>query len=129
LFDSAVLQGDQILISFTHLDKSLVVKGGKLEGFEIKAAWSEPKGSTATDKWPAFALPNWAKDRGAGFVPVDARLTPDNKQVLISAKDLKPPLRVRYAFKSMAKGNLYNTADLPASPFVSDLLPPQPKAP
>jgi sialate O-acetylesterase len=125
LFDSAVLQGDQILISFTHLDKGLVAKGGKLEGFEIKSAWSEPKGSTATDKWPAFPLPDWSKDRGAGFVPVDARLTPDSKQVVISAKDLKPPLRVRYASKSMARGNLYNTAELPASPFVSDPLAPQ----
>jgi hypothetical protein len=36
---------------------------------------------------------------------------------------LTPPLRVRYAYGDMPRGNLFNSADLPASPFISDPIP------
>jgi hypothetical protein len=55
-----------------------------------------------------------------GMKPVEARLSDDKKSVILTVKGLTPPLRVFYATGAVPLGSLYNSADLPAVPFVSD---------
>jgi sialate O-acetylesterase len=122
LFETAALRNEQVVISFSHVGEKLVAKDGMLKGFEVQAAWDKPTGSGAVQTYPGWTFQEWAKDRGAGFVQVEAAISEDGKQVIVPAKGLKPPIRVRYAFKSMPQGNLYNTVGLPASPFLSEAL-------
>jgi sialate O-acetylesterase len=45
----------------------------------------------------------------------------DGKTVVVSSKEVKEPVAVRYAFSMNPDGaNLYNREGLPASPFRSD---------
>jgi sialate O-acetylesterase len=124
LFEKAELKGDNVVISFSHVGEKLVAKDGALKDFEIQSAWEKPTGSGCSQVYPGWTFPDWAKDRGAGFVPGEATISEDGKTVLVPAKGLKPPIRVRYAFKGMPKGNLYNSANLPASPFLTGPLEP-----
>ena len=50
--------------------------------------------------------------------PASARI--DGDKVVISAPDVLSPVAVRYAWLDNPDCNLYNGADLPASPFRTD---------
>jgi len=89
LFRMQSREGNAIRIWFDH-STGLVAKNGKLAGFEIAGA----------DK---------------KFVPGDAQIEGDS--VIVSSKEIAEPVVVRYAWKDNPYGNLYNAADLPASPF------------
>jgi len=39
---------------------------------------------------------------------------------LVSAREVREPVAVRYAWKNAPEANLYNSAGLPAAPFRSD---------
>lgn len=80
-----------IRIWFDH-GTGLVAKGGELKGFEIAGA-----------------------DRK--FRPAETRI--DGQTVVVSSKEIAEPEVVRYSWKDDPDGNLYNAADLPASPFQS----------
>lgn len=56
------------------------------------------------------------------FFPATVKLMPKGV-VLLSSKEVKEPVNVRYAFKDWTVGNLYNTAGLPVAPFRTDKLP------
>lgn len=53
------------------------------------------------------------------FVTADAKIV--NDTVVVSGKDLKDPVAVRYAWADNPEGaNLYNKEDLPASSFTTE---------
>lgn len=93
LYKAMKIEGGGIRIFFDHTDGGLVAKGGRLEGFAIAG------------KDERFA---WA----------DAVI--DGDTVLVSTADIKNPVSVRYAWELFPLCNLYNGADLPASPFRTD---------
>lgn len=53
------------------------------------------------------------------FYPATATLNKD-KTITVSSEKVKKPVAVRYNFESCYKGNLFNTAKLPVSPFRTD---------
>ncbi len=82
-----------IVLVFDHLGGGLVAKDGDLKGFTIAGA-----------------------DRK--FVPAQAKIV--GNTVVVSSPEVKDPVAVRYSWKINPGGNLYNKADLPASPFRTD---------
>jgi len=93
IYKSMVAEGDTVRLRFSHVGGGLVARGGDLKGFTIA---SEDK----------------------KFVPAVAKI--DGETVVVSAGDVKKPVAVRYAWTSNPECNLYNKADLPASPFRTD---------
>jgi sialate O-acetylesterase len=83
----------RVRLSFDHVDGGLVVKGDKLNGFAIAG-----------------------EDRK--FVWADAIV--DGDTVVVSSKQVPHPKAVRYAWANNPVCNLYNKANLPASPFRTD---------
>lgn len=95
IFQSARVDGDKIVVSFTSIGSGLMIKGGgELQQFAIAGA----------DK---------------KFVWADARI--NGNQVTVSSAEVPDPLYVRYAWADNPEGaNLYNKEGLPASPFRTD---------
>jgi len=93
LYKSMSKQGDKIVVDFDHVGDGLAAKGDKLKGFAIAGA----------DKQ---------------FVWAEARI--DGAAVVVSSSEVKDPAAVRYGWSSNPDCNLYNKADLPASPFRTD---------
>lgn len=96
IYKSMAIEGDAIRVMFKHTAGELVAKGGILRGFTI--AGEDKK-----------------------FVPANARI--ENNTVVVSSPTVKKPIAVRYAWMWNPECNLYNKADLPASPFRSDAWP------
>jgi len=86
-------EGRAIRLSFDHLAGGLVSRGAGLTGFEIAGA-----------------------DRK--FVWANADIEGDT--VVVSASKVAQPVAVRYGWADHPLCNLYNKADLPASPFRTD---------
>ena len=87
---------NSIRLRFAHTDGGLVVKGAKLEEFEIAGE---------DRKW------HWA----------DARIEGD--AVVVSSPSVPNPKEVRYAWQSDPAATLFNGAGLPAGPFRTDTWP------
>ena len=85
-----------IRLHFDHTDGGLVVKGPKLEEFQIAGD---------DRKW------YWA----------DARI--EGKTVVVSSNSVPKPKEVRYAWQSNPAATLFNGAGLPAGPFRTDHWP------
>jgi sialate O-acetylesterase len=85
-----------IRLHFAHADGGLVVKGAKLEEFEIAGE---------DRKW------YWA----------DAHVEGDT--VVVSSASVPNPRAVRYAWRSNPAATLFNAAGLPAGPFRTDSWP------
>lgn len=91
MYRSMKVEGNVARLTFTHAAGGLIAKGGSLKQFAI--AGDDGKYS-------------WA----------DARIDGDN--ILVSSASVPKPVSVRYAWADNPEGcNLYNKADLPASPF------------
>lgn len=88
-----VIIGNKIELKFTHTDNGLLAKGDTLKGFTIAGA----------DKkfYPAFAIIS-------------------GKKVIVTCSAVANPVAVRYAWANNPFCNLYNGANLPASPFRTD---------
>ena len=43
-----------------------------------------------------------------------------NEKVIVSSKEVKQPVSVRFGWSNIAEPNLFNSAGLPASAFISD---------
>lgn len=84
------------ILSFDHLGGGLVVKGDKLTGFTI-----------------------CGEDRK--FVNAEATITGDT--VVVSSPEVPKPVAVRFGWANFPVVNLWNKADLPASPFRTDDFP------
>lgn len=94
MYDRMEKNGSKIVIHFKHAEGGLKVVGGKKAShFYIAGA----------DKV---------------FVPADVKI--DGETVIVSAKGVKQPEAVRFAFTNTAIGNLFSTAGLPVSPFRTD---------
>jgi len=93
IYKSMAKKGGAIVIHFENVGKKLLAKGGDLVGFAVAGA-----------------------DRK--FVRADAKIVGDT--VVVSSPKVKSPAAVRYAWAPNPKCNLYNSADLPASPFRTD---------
>lgn len=87
------IDGSQITVTFDHAQTRLKAKGDTLKGFEIAGADQQWKPATA---------------QIAG------------RTVIVSHPSITAPAAVRYNWAANPDGNLYNGADLPASPFRSD---------
>jgi len=93
LFGSYSIEGDTVRIRFTH--------SGGLKTTDAQA----PKG---------FAIAG--ADRK--FIWADARI--DGETIVVSSHNVPRPVAVRYAWADNPSVNLYNGANLPASPFRTD---------
>jgi sialate O-acetylesterase len=94
LFSSASVESNKIRIKFKHVAGGLKTSdGGPPKGFAI--AGEDHK-----------------------FVWADARI--DGNDVVVWSNDVPKPVAVRYAWADNPVCNLYNTVDLPASPFRTD---------
>ena len=87
-------EGGKVLLSFDHTDDGLSFKNfEKLKGFTI----------CGSDK---------------KFVEAEAKII--GNEVLVWNESIKDPAAVRYAWADNPNCNLYNNANLPASPFRTD---------
>lgn len=93
LYRSMKVRDGKIVLRFDCVGDGLVAKGGPLKGFAIAGA----------DK---------------KFVWADAVI--EGKTVVVSSDKVADPVAVRYAWADNPVCNLYNKADLPASPFRTD---------
>ncbi|HEU4434647.1 MAG TPA: sialate O-acetylesterase [Pyrinomonadaceae bacterium] len=93
LFDRFKVEGNEVRISFKYAEGLKTSDGGPVKGFAIAGA-----------------------DRK--FVWADARIEGDT--VVVSSPAIVKPEAVRYAWADNPLVNLYNKADLPASPFRTD---------
>jgi sialate O-acetylesterase len=94
LYKSHEKRDGKIVVAFGYVGGGLVAKDGeKLRGFAIAG---EDK------KWEA----------------ADAAI--DGETVVVSSPKVQSPVAVRYAWANNPSCNLYNKADLPASPFRTD---------
>lgn len=92
-FDSIERVPGALILSFTHTDGGLAVKGGKLEEFSICGA---------DRKW------HWAYATIFG------------DRVVVSSSEVQNPVAARYAWQSNPKATLFNGAGFPAIPFQTD---------
>ena len=97
IYKSMNIEGSKIRLNFDYAKCGLKSKGGELEGFAIAGP-----------------------DRK--FVWANAEI--DSDTVIVYSKDIPNPVAVRYAWTIFPFCNLYNKADLPASPFRTDDWPP-----
>jgi len=92
LFRDFTVEKNKAIISFDH-SKGLYSKGKKITLFEI----------AGVDKV---------------FYPADAVIK--DEKVIVSSKQVKLPVAVRFAWGNTATTNLFNEAGLPASCFITD---------
>lgn len=95
LFAASEFKDGKVILHFSHAN-GLTAKGGVLTGFVIAGA---------DRKW----------------VPADAVIHGDT--VVVNSPTVSAPTAVRYNWAGVADGNLFNSADLPASPFRTDAEP------
>jgi len=94
LYSRMVIEGNRIRIYFDYADRGMVAKNGALKTFVIAGS-----------------------DRR--FVEAEAAI--EENSVVVSSEKVPEPIAVRYAWADNPEGcNLYNTEDLPASPFRTD---------
>lgn len=90
IFRQATRDASGLRLWFDHVGRGLEARGGQLEGFQVAG-------------------------RDGKFVSAQASIS--GNTVLVSSAAVKHPVRARYAWAADAKGNLFNDAGLPASPF------------
>lgn len=90
IFRQATRAPSGLRLWFDHAGGGLEARGGQLEGFQVAG-------------------------RNGKFVAAQASIS--GNTVLVSSASVKHPVRARYAWAADAKGNLFNDAGLPASPF------------
>jgi sialate O-acetylesterase len=94
IYQSMKVEGNKILLTFTHTGSGLVAKGGELKHFAI----------AGIDK---------------KFVWAQAKI--ENNRVAVWSESVRNPFYVRYAWADNPAGvNFFNAEGLPASPFRTD---------
>jgi sialate O-acetylesterase len=95
LYRKMKIKGNNVVVSFDHAKGGLVARGGgKVEGFAVAGADGK-------------------------FVWADARI--DGQKLIVSSPQVAKPRAVRYGWADNPAVNLTNRADLPASPFRTDV--------
>ena len=90
LYESLKIEGNKAIISFKHAAGGLKCKGEKITGFAVAG-------------------------EDMNYVWADAVI--EGQTVVVSSPEIAAPKAVRYGWASNPACNLYNAADLPASPF------------
>ena len=90
MFRQVTTEGHSLCVWFNHTGGGLISKGGALRGFEIAG----PDGK---------------------YFPAQATI--DGNTVVVSSPSVATPVAMRYGWAANPDCNLYNGADLPASPF------------
>jgi sialate O-acetylesterase len=93
IYNSILVDGSKIIISFDYAADGLVAKGGNLTCFEVAGSDSV-------------------------YYPAIAQIV--DQTVVVTSEKVSQPVAVRYGWSATAEPNLFNTAGLPASPFRSD---------
>tara|TARA_R110002049_G_scaffold33535_22_gene110477 strand:+ start:3004 stop:4404 length:1401 start_codon:yes stop_codon:yes gene_type:complete len=93
VYKSMIIDKRKIVLSFDHSDRGLLQKGKELTDFYI--AGSDRK-----------------------FQKAKAKIV--GNTVVVSAKSVKEPVAVRFAFSDVAEPNLFNKEGLPATAFRTD---------
>lgn len=97
LYESMAVEDNKIRIKFKHATGGLAAHGDKpLSHFTI--AGEDQK-----------------------FVPANAEI--DGETVVVNSPDVAKPVAVRFGWEDTAEPNLFNKANLPASPFRTDSFP------
>jgi sialate O-acetylesterase len=94
VFQSMDIQGKSAVLNFSHLGGGLVAKKGPLKGFTMAGA----------DKV---------------FHPAKAVIR--GNTVVVTSSSVTAPVAIRYGWANVPEGNLFNQANLPASPFRTDV--------
>ena len=94
VYKSMKVDGNKVILSFSHIGTGLVEKNGALKDFTI--AGSDKK-----------------------FVPAKAEIL--GNTVVVSAESVTNPEAVRAGWRLCPQMNLYNKENLPASPFRTDV--------
>lgn len=92
-FQSMIVKRNKVEVTFSGAADPLVVEGQECEGFEIAG-----------------------EDRK--FYP--AKVKVESGKVVLSAKEVKSPVAVRFGFHNAAIGNLFGDNGLPVAPFRTD---------
>jgi sialate O-acetylesterase len=119
LFDSAKIDGAKVVVTFKETGT----------GLKLGVPPVAPPGSTPppTDAPQGFAVAG----KDLKFAWAKASITAPNT-ITVTCDTVTQPMYVRYAWGSNPEVNLYNSADLPASPFRTDpptVPPPMAKPP
>ena len=93
VYSTHAIEKDKIKIQFSNAGNGLMVKGDKISSFEI----------AGEDKV---------------FVTAQAKIS--GNSVIVSNKNIKIPVAVRFAFNNTATPNLFNKEGFPAVPFRTD---------
>lgn len=96
MFKSFVVRNNQIVIDFNYAESGLIIKGN--EGKEIFIS-------------------------GADKIFYPATVTIKRNQMIVSNKQVKNPVAVRYQFSNTGIGNLFSKEGLPVAPFRTDAWP------
>lgn len=119
IYNKMKLDGNKVILSFTHTDGGLVA--GEISGtYDVKkiANQKAPLVRNSPDsELEGFAI--CGEDRK--WVWADAKI--DGDTVIVSSEQVPNPIGVRYAWADNPTCNLYNGAGLPASPFRTDDFP------
>src|SRR5205823_3458110 len=90
VFEKMKVEGDRIVLSFSHVGAGLAAKDGPLKGFTISAD-------------------------GKTFVPADAVIK--GNKIEVTSNEVAKPVAVRYGWDHVPDVNLFNKEGLPATPF------------
>jgi sialate O-acetylesterase len=107
LYQAMKIDGNKVVLSFTHLGGGLVAKAGKGESA------SQPEGA-APAELKGFIIAGEDKK----FVAAQAKIVGDT--VVVWSDTVEKPAAVRYAWDAWPDCNLFNKAGLPASCFRTD---------
>lgn len=93
LFKQVSVEGDRVVVSFSHVGSGLTSKGGDLKGFTLAGA-------------------------DGNFFP--ARAVIRGETVVVTSEKVPVPVSVRYGWAMVPEVNLFNVEGLPAVPFRTD---------
>ncbi len=92
---SAERHGDRVILTFAHAE-GLAARGGSIQDVEIEIAATQFRPTTATV---------------------------EGNRIIVDVTGSAGPVRVLHGWRAFPRGNLYNLAGLPASPFATLPLP------
>lgn len=104
IFTSATVENGKIRVAFAN------AQGLKIGEIPVVVEWSP---QPPTDRLAGFEV------AGADGEFQEAQAEIDGSEVVVWSEEVSSPKYVRYGWSSWPEVNLYNQADLPASPFTS----------
>ncbi|MDP6113174.1 MAG: sialate O-acetylesterase [Planctomycetota bacterium] len=102
-FKSFRIDGGRVVVTFSHIGSGLAIRDVTLAGRKMPA-----------DRLVGFQI------AGSDEQFHEAEATIDGDTVVVSSRDVKVPVAVRYGWRGFPYTNLYNREGLPATPFRTD---------